>query len=221
MMSPNGRTAHLKQFGPGVNDDHWISAETLEDEKSVVAAPFYGYGYQIGDGFVVYGSGPLNQIRVHTSTGEDRALCPECRGDRIGIVGDRLFFGGFPAGVGVVTKTDGTVLLRKAFASTHEPVGQVSVARDSAEVAFYMSYLQAKIHGFRSIGRIVVLNTSTLQELRRFDFEESGQKSEGNSLEFLWPIIAISPDGSKLALLWRSDSADKHDRLEVFPATRR
>lgn len=218
-VSPDGKTAHLKRFGPGANDDHWVATETLEDQ-TVAAAPFYEYGYQVGNGFVAYRSEPLTPIRIHTRTGEDRALCPECRGDHIAIVGDRLFFAGIPSGVGVVTKTDGTVLLRKKFASAHQRIGQVSVARDSSDVAFYISYLQAGLSGLRSISTIVVLDTATLRELQRFDFQESGQNGEGDSQEFLWPMMALSPDGTKLALLGRADLADKHDRLQVFPITR-
>lgn len=221
-VSPNGQTAHLKRFGPGDNEDHWISAETLQDQI-VTAAPFYDYRYQVGNGFVVYTGATYPQIRVHTSTGEDRMLCPECKclGCVAGIAGDRIFFGGFPKGTGVVTKTDGTVLLRKVFASNKQGIDQVSAARDSSEVAFYMSTLQVGIlGGFRKLSRVVVLNTSTLQELRRFDFEEPGE-IEGSGHKFLWPVVAISPDGTKLALFWRITSSDKHDRLEVFPVARR
>jgi len=64
---------------------------------------------------------------------------------------------------------------------------------------------------------IVVLNALTLLELRRFDFEEPGEKGDGKSQRFLWPILAISPDGAKLALLWRAELADHYDRLEVLP----
>jgi hypothetical protein len=219
-VSPDGQTALIKRFGPGSQEDHWISTETLED-RAVAPAPFYGYGYGVGRGFVVYntfGHDPqtYNQIRVHASTGEDRILCAECKGANFGIVNHRIFFGGLPAGTGVVTNTDGRVLLRKTFGRERQPVSQVSVARESTEIAFYMSYLRGK-----AISRIVVLDTATLREVRRFDFEDPGEQQAGGGLRFLWPIIAISPDGTKLALLWRTESADHHDKLEVFTLTHR
>ncbi len=218
-VSPEGQTALMNRFGPGSHEDHWISTETLED-RAVAPAPFYGYGYAVGRGFVVYntfGHDPqtYNQIRVHTSRGEDRILCAECKGANFGIVNDRIFFGGLPAGTGVVTNTDGRILLRKTFGRERQPVSQVSVAAESTQIAFYMSYLQGK-----AISRIVVLDTATLLEVRRFDFEDPGEQQAGGGLRFLWPIIAISPDGTKLALLWRTESADHHDKLEVFPPHR-
>ena len=220
-VSPDGQMALMKRFGPGVNEDHWLSAETLED-RTVAPAPFYGYGYEVGPGFVVYNasgqdSETRNQVRIHTSAGDDRILCTECKGANFGIVRDRVFFGGLPAGTGVVTGMDGSILLRKKFGRKNQLVGQVSVARDSTQVAFYMSYLENKLfHGFQAISRIVVLDTATLHESRRFDFADSGERQDGGE-RFLWPIMAISPDGTKLALLWRTASAYRHDRLEVFP----
>jgi len=220
-VAPGGDTALLKRFGPGANEDHWISTETLED-RSVVAAPFYGYGYEVGQGFVVYttqgGTTDRNQIRIHTSTGEDKILCPDCKGGAFGIVGDRIFFGRLPTGSAMIAKTDGTVLLRKTLSSVRAPLGQVSVARDSGDVAFYASFLKSGLaREFHAKSTIVVLNALTLQERRRFDFDEPGEEGDGNSQKFLSPILAISPDGAKLALLWRTELADRYDRLEVFP----
>jgi hypothetical protein len=219
-VSPDGRMALAKRFGPGSNEDHWISTDTLE-ERAVVSAPFYGYGYGVGQGFVVYNPGfaddpQTERIHIHSSTGEDRILCADCKGANFGVSNDRIFFGGLPAGTGVVTTTDGKVLLRAPFGRQHQPVSQVSVARESSQFALYMSYLRGK-----AISRIVVLDATTLREVRRVDFEDPGKKQPGGGLQFFWPIIAISPDGMKLALLWRTDSPDHYDKLEVFPLTHR
>lgn len=220
-VAPDGQTALMKRWGTGTgpSEDHWIFTDTLEDH-AVVPAPFYGFGYAVGREFVVYnpafGDDPqTNRIHVHSSTGEDRVLCAECKGANFGIVNNRIFFGGLPAGTGVVTTTDGRILLRNTFGREHQPVSQVSVARESSQVAFYMTYLQRL-----AISRVVVIDTATLREVRRIDFEDPGEQV-GGGVRFLWPIIAISPDGTKLALLWRTESADHHDKLEVFPLTRR
>jgi hypothetical protein len=64
-----------------------------------------------------------------------------------------------------------------------------------------------------------VLDTTSLREVRRIDFEDPGEKEPGGGVRFFWPSIAISPDGMKLALLWRTEVPDHHDKLEVFPLT--
>jgi hypothetical protein len=218
-VSPDGQMALAKGFGLSSHEDHWFFTDTLEDH-AVVPAPFYGFGYAVGRDYVVYNPAfaddpQTNRIHVHSSTGEDRVLCAECKGANFGIVNDRIFFGGLPAGTGVVTTPEGRILLRTTFGREHQPVSQVSVARESSQVAFYMTYLQR-----RAISRVVVIDTATLREVRRIDFEDPGEQV-GGGVRFFWPIIAISPDGTKLALLWRTELADHHDKLEVFPLTHR
>jgi hypothetical protein len=217
-VAPDGHTALMKSWGTGTgpSEDHWLFTDTLEDH-AVVPAPFYGYGYGVGQGFVVYNPAfaddQTERIHIHSSTGGDRVLCADCKGANFGVSNDRIFFGGLPAGTGVVTTTDGKVLLRATFGREHQPVSQVSVARESSQFALYMTYLRGN-----AISRIVVLDTATLREVRRIDFEDPGEK-QGGSVRFFWPIISISPDGTKLALLWRTESPDHHDKLEVFPLT--
>jgi hypothetical protein len=79
-----------------------------------------------------------------------------------------------------------------------------------------MSYLQS-----RAISRVVVIDTATLREVRRIDFEDLGEQIGGGGVRFFSPIIAMSPDGTKLALLWKTELEDHHDKLEVFPLTHR
>ena len=219
-VSPDGKMALLKGFGPGPHQDHWFSTETLED-RSIVSAPFYGYGYAVGQGFVVYNSkfsddAETRLLHIHSSTGEDRVLCADCKGGTIGIVNDRIFFGGVPVGTGVLVSADGKTVLRQSFSREHQLISQVSVARESTQIAFYMTYLRS----LRAISRVVVLDTATLREVRRIDFEDPGEKA-GGGVRWLWPGMAISPDGMKLAMLWRTASPDRNDVIELFPLTRR
>jgi hypothetical protein len=78
-VCPDGKMALAKRFGPGSHEDHWISTETLE-EHAIASAPFYGYGYGVGQGFVVYNPAfaddpQTQQIHIHSYTGQDRVLC--------------------------------------------------------------------------------------------------------------------------------------------------
>lgn len=218
-VSPDGQMALLKGFGPGVHEDHWFSTETLED-RSVVSAPFYSYGYAVGQGFVVYNpqftdDAETRKLHVHSSTGEDRVLCADCKGASIGVVNDRIFFGGVPAGIGVLVSPVGRTIMRKTFGREHQPISQVSVARESTQIALYMTYMRS----LRAISRVVVLDTATLREVRRIDLEDPGENVSGG-VRFFWPGVAISPDGTKLAVLWRTESTGRNDIIEVFPLTR-
>lgn len=85
-----------------------------------------------------------------------------------------------------------------------------------------MSYLHSRaLSRLRSVSRIVVIDATTLREVRRIEFEEPGEQIGGGGVQFFSPMIAISPDGMKLALLWKTALYDHQDKLEVFPLTQR
>ena len=84
-----------------------------------------------------------------------------------------------------------------------------------------MSYLHSRaLSRIRAVSRIVVMDATTLREVRRI-FKEPGEQIGGGGVQFFSPIIAISPDGTKLALLWKTELDDHQDKLEVFPLTQR
>jgi hypothetical protein len=210
----------LKQaVGPDAKDDHWISTDTLQDER-VVPGPGYPPGYTLGKDFIVHNYigkdlTKLEQLYIYTPNDGDQILCPECNGYVPAVIRDRIFFGGLPVGMGVVATSTGKILFRKKLGRKGQLIGQSSVAKDAPLIALYMSYLQVRFfRPMRGVSRIVVLNTEALQAIKQIDFYEPGEKHPG-SLHFLAPSIALSPDGQKLAILWKSDV--HNDVLQLIP----
>jgi hypothetical protein len=187
--------------GPVSQEVHWISVNTLEDESSISlpASSAGGVGALVGDSVVLSGGTPSKEsVTIQKGNGSPRPLCAKCTGLVEGTFGGELIFlEARPAYL--VVDAEGTVHYRGGrIGGRADTIGSVSGAITKNRVAFEFGHLGRGLEE-----TVVVLDIDAKKEILRFKENQAAEITVGKLIEekFVSPQLALSPDGSKLAIL--------------------
>ena len=196
VRSPFSPTGRAPQEG------HWISLETLKDESSITLPPWSaGSGaILVGESVVFSGWGPAKEpVTIQENNEPPHPLCGQCLGLVRGSFGKELIFLDARRSYQVVD-TEGKVHYRGGrLGGRADTIDQVSGAITKNRVAFQFGHLGQTLEE-----TVVVLDVDAKKEILRFKQNQAAEKVTVGKLveeKFVSPGLALSPDGSKLAIL--------------------
>lgn len=187
--------------GPVSQEGHWISVSTLEDESSISLPRLSagGIGTLVGDSIVLSGRIPAKEsVTIQKGDGPPHPLCAKCTGLVCGTFGNELIFLEARPSY-LVVDAEGKVQHHGRLGGRADTIDSVSGAITNNRVAFEFGHLGRLLEE-----TIVVLDVDRKKEILRFAANQEAKKSfVGGFVEesFVAPQLALSPDGTKLALL--------------------
>ncbi len=204
-VSPDGQTALLTahRVDHEEAEEHWISVETLEDLEVEKADTAFCCS-SVSHDSVVYRAVSPKQIAIslREKGGVAHPLCEECFGrDAIFLDDSHVFMTTWPRASFTVVSTGGQVEYKKAFGNFDDGIGQVSAAPLAGMVAFQWS--PRHIPSGPMPYHVTIFDLASGRQLA--EIQLSGRwRQNGPFISLKSPVIALAPDGSKLAILFES-----------------
>jgi hypothetical protein len=200
LVSPARNTGLLMQAGPDLAvKNHWIDLRTLDDE-SVKPAPKYSLASLANDAVVIFNenSADGNKVQIQLRGLPPRPLCAACVGAVSTAFGkDFVLLATKPAASYIVATTAGEILMRETRGQTVETLrGGVG-----ASTANRAAFLYGHVSDMKGSTHITVLDADEKREIWNYDLSEEPERIGNIGLKFRTPVLAISPDGHKLAVL--------------------
>jgi hypothetical protein len=200
--SSDGTTVLATRHQPNHSDaeEHWLSADTLED-TDVEHADSGLCCLSVSRNQVVYSaSAPkLEPLWIRSRGATARPLCMKCFGREETFLGDEeVVFATWPKSTIVIASTTGQVKFRRSFGESDSSILEISVAAVPRRIAFLSGpeHLHTKAGSYQ----VGVFDFLKKQLLRKILLAVRAQRT-GTLTTVAPPHIAISPDGKRLAIL--------------------
>jgi hypothetical protein len=203
-VSPDGKTGLFKRWNHGAAIDHWFSTDTLDDEaietipsegrksinsaSSVYFTPLRGGG--LGDS--------LAHVRLRGQQ-ESHPLCPGCYGVPEGLLSDgTIFLGTSPKASFALVSEQGKIIHRTSFGEGVDRTQHVVSASAAPRFAFSFQHLQKRPMFWSAPTTVIVFDSKQKKDVFRL---KSNQQLEKGGPATGPPMLALSPDGTRVAVL--------------------
>ncbi|HEY6128516.1 MAG TPA: hypothetical protein VIW23_10070 [Candidatus Acidoferrum sp.] len=203
----NGRSAMLMRCTPRVTEqDYWISPSTLLDERHLDELPRYVHSTSILIDRMLVSNWNYRDTTPHPIIAEEwgaqpRPLCSECMGAISASFGKNLILlSTHPGASYLVIDTNGKVIVRQSHPGNRTSLANASGGASSNRAA--IDYFDGGPNG--GTLHFAVVDTDAKKEIWEYERTMVIDKSQVGSFQvtaFTPPVIALSPDGHKLAIL--------------------
>jgi hypothetical protein len=203
-----GRSAMLMRFSTELTErDYWISPLTLHDEQRLDELPRYVHAISIIVDQTLFSNwnhsdGVSRPITVEERGTQPRPLCAECIGAISATLGRNLILlATHPGASYLVVDTNGNVILRQSHPGNRTSAVKSSGGADSNRAA--ISYFDGGIPE-GGILHFAVVDADAHKEIWEHEQKMVLEKSRVGPFQataFAPPVIALSPNGHKLAIL--------------------
>jgi hypothetical protein len=204
-VAPDGRQGFFKRGKQsGVSEDHWFSADTLEDEQVDKAPPEEDrLSNPIITNSRVYFHGREPKGLYVRERGQEsfRVLCSKCTGVPVTIFPDGLLFvASLPKASFMLVSPEGTVVHRASYGTGADTSFHVSVASISPRFAFRYGHLERGLFSWSSAETAVVFDTKRMKDIYQLKYEPEAVHIAGGE-GWTRTSIALSLDGTRLTVL--------------------
>lgn len=213
-ISSDGKTGFFTSQvrGSKQQEDHWFSADTLEDETAELAPPQESWRAVPTASAVFFRpfhsppSDPKEVVHIRERGNEQiRPLCSECVGFPLAIVPDGLLLlTTVPKASFMLVTREGKIVHRASYGKPIDGVDLVTAASAAPRFALSFGHLQGRLSSFGSVDTVVVFDSWRMADVLQLKIEQQPEHySNSNIKGQLWPgeAFALSPDGVRLAVL--------------------
>ena len=204
-VSPDGKTGLFKRWYHGPAIDHWFSTDTLDDE-AVETIPSEGRK-SINSASSVYFTPPrggglgnsLAHVRLRGQQ-ESHPLCPGCGGVAEGLLSDgTIFLATGPKASFALVSQQGEIIHRASLGDPTDGAQHVVSASAAPRFAFTFGHLQKRFISWSAPTTVVVFDYRHMKKVLQVKFNQQLQNVSGPLGS--WPMPALSPDGTRVAVL--------------------
>jgi len=204
-VAPDGRQGFFKRGKQsGLSEDHWFSADTLEDEQVDKAPPEEDRLSNpiITNSSVYFHRREPKGLYVRERGQESsRLLCSECTGVPVTILPNGLLFiATAPKASFLLVSPDGTVVRRASYGTGVDSSFHVSAASTSPRFAFRYGHLERGLFSWRLPETAVVFDTKRMKDIYQLKYQPEAEHIAGGE-GWIHTSIALSLDGTRLAVL--------------------
>lgn len=208
--APGGKVGFFKRWSKSSpsSQDHWFSTDTLEDELVEPVPLEESWRPVITESRVYFDSyhpppAKPNEPAYARERGEAKAqpLCDACNGLPMAVIADgTVFLQTVPKASFMLVSPQNKIIHRASYGSGNDYVTQVKTASDVPRFAFTFGHIQRRLTSFKSIDAVIVFDTRKMSDVFRLKISQQSQKYLGGE-RWQTPLIALSPDGERLAVL--------------------
>jgi len=208
VASPAGNFALLIHKGlDECCENHWISTRNLADDKRLVGPNSLSSTLLMENGAIVFNTAGDAHHRLFASKleheGPPQLLCSSCGAVFTAFGKDLILLGLAQHSVSyIIVDIDGTEFYRTNLGHGADRVLQVSGSSATNRVALLCGSLRTSfLRGWRDTNRIVVLDADVKHKVVEIDSSGEGEHPGNDWQVFNTPRLALSPDGTRLAIL--------------------
>ena len=207
-VDPTGQTAMLAahRLYQDQAEEHWISVDTLEDIAVEKADSKLCCSSLSSDSVVYRSNVPKVPISIRQKGNAARPLCDKCFGaDPLFLDDEHILL--ITRASFTIVSANGKVQYEHGFGGPDDKIQQVSVAPLASRIAFRWN--SGHIQKDSGSYHVTVFDLTSRQQVIDVQLSER-RLQQGSGFGVVAPVIALSPDGKWIAILYDS-------LLQLFP----